>query len=67
MYRHEGQPGGCSCGTPGWQALLSCGCWSWYHGQPRVGGYITCGMKLAHQASYKIIEIREGGNAAGSA
>jgi hypothetical protein len=59
--QHAGQPDGtCSCSAPGWLARLSCGCLSWSHGQPRIGGYIMCGTSLAHQASYKILETREG-------
>jgi hypothetical protein len=59
--KHEGQPDGtCSCSTAGFLARLSCGCWSWYHGSPRIGGYVGCGASLAHQASYKVLEVKEG-------
>lgn len=52
--------GACTCGAAGWLALLTCGCWSWAHGRPPVGGYVTCGASLAHQTSYRVLEVREG-------
>lgn len=61
MQAHEGTPdGACTCDTEGFLARLSCGCESWTHGEPRVGGYISCGVSLAHQSSYKVLSVRPG-------
>jgi hypothetical protein len=56
--------GACTCDAEGFLAVLSCGCESWSHGDPPVGGYITCGGtgpgSGAHQSSYKVISVRPG-------
>jgi DNA (cytosine-5)-methyltransferase 1 len=58
---HAGRPDGtCTCGTAGYLARLSCGCESWSHGEPPVGGYISCGTLLAHQTSYRVLSVRPG-------
>ena len=61
MDKHPPRPDGtCGCGAAGFWSRLSCGCWSWMHGGGRGGGYVSCGAKLAHQAAYKILEVRPG-------
>lgn len=58
---HSGLPDGtCTCGAEGYTATLECGCESWSHGEPRVGGYVSCGVLLAHQTSYKVLAVRPG-------
>lgn len=58
---HSGLPDGtCTCGADGYTATLACGCESWSHGEPKVGGYVTCGTSLAHQSSYKVLAVRPG-------
>jgi hypothetical protein len=61
MPPHAGTPEGtCTCGAEGFTARLSCGHESWSHGEPAVGGYITCGAALACQSSYKVLSVRPG-------
>ena len=43
-----------------WIADLNCGCQMRVAGhQPRAGGYVTCTGRLAHQAAYRIVSVRE--------
>src|SRR5579872_4150659 len=59
--QHRRAPdGGCTCNAEGFTARLSCGCETWAHGEPKPGGYITCGETLAHQSSYKVLSARPG-------
>lgn len=62
--RHAGRSDGtCTCGAAGYWSRLDCGCESWSHGSPPVGGYISCGASLAHQTSYRVLAVRQGGAA----
>lgn len=61
MTGHRGAAGGtCTCDVPGFTCLLACGCWTWTHGEPLRGDYITCGTSDAHQSTYAVLEVRPG-------